>query len=145
MEHGFQYHHAQHDYAMLTKWLPTTPSTIPENLLYNVGVGAFILNSKNEMLLVKEGSGVTKGLVGLLQPMPTRINNMLSKDRLPSKQTRLKQILGPWVVDLGLRIFVHMMLQGDALSPVCCVQASIKRSDVSAGSSNNLCHQTHCL
>lgn len=48
---------------MLTKWLPTTASTIPENLLYNVGVGAFVLNDKNEMLLVKEASGVTKGLV----------------------------------------------------------------------------------
>ena len=65
VEHGFKYHHAQDDYAMLTAWIADQPSTIPESMLYNVGVGAFLLNSKDEMLLVKEASGITRGMVSL--------------------------------------------------------------------------------
>ena len=42
---GFDFHHAKPGYAMLTKWLPSTPCTIPENILYNVSPLHFLSDS----------------------------------------------------------------------------------------------------
>jgi hypothetical protein len=46
---GFRYHHAEPTYLMLTLWLPDRPSTLPPNASHQVGVGAFVLNDKNEV------------------------------------------------------------------------------------------------
>eukprot|EP00854_Cymbomonas_tetramitiformis_P024565 gene24565-29879_t len=54
---GFEFHHAETNYVMMTKWLADVPSTIPPNASHQVGVGAFVLNSKNEVLVVQETSG----------------------------------------------------------------------------------------
>lgn len=48
---GFGYHHAEPAYLMLTLWLPDGPCTLPPNASHQVGVGAFVLNDKNEVLI----------------------------------------------------------------------------------------------
>lgn len=54
LQAGFGYHHAEPAYLMLTLWLPDGPCTLPLNASHQVGVGAFVLNDKNEvsMLLI---------------------------------------------------------------------------------------------
>ncbi|GBG77027.1 hypothetical protein CBR_g23353 [Chara braunii] len=58
---GFDYHHAELHYVMLTKWLPPTPSTLPPNASHQVGVGAFVVNDKREILAVQEKYGFLRG------------------------------------------------------------------------------------
>ncbi|GLC40218.1 hypothetical protein PLESTB_000227300 [Pleodorina starrii] len=62
VEQGFVFHHAERDYVMMTRWLPTSlPSTLPANASHQVGVGAFVVNSRGEVLVVLERSGVLRG------------------------------------------------------------------------------------
>lgn len=52
---GFQYHHAQGTTAKLNLWLRTdTESMVPEFATHHVGVGAVVVNSRNEILCVRE-------------------------------------------------------------------------------------------
>ncbi|OWM80014.1 nudix hydrolase 7-like [Punica granatum] len=82
VEEGFWYHHAEPAakpdaepdakldaepdaktaYLMLVYWIPNTPSTLPANASHRVGVGGFVMNSKREVLVVKETSGKLKGM-----------------------------------------------------------------------------------
>ncbi|KAI5403562.1 hypothetical protein KIW84_050938 [Lathyrus oleraceus] len=52
-----RYHHAESDYLMLVYWIPDTPDSIPANASHRVGVGAFVVNNKREVLVVQETSG----------------------------------------------------------------------------------------
>lgn len=61
IQEGFKYHHAEPDYLMLVYWIPKTPSTIPENASHRVGIGAFVMNSNSEILVVKEKNGGFRG------------------------------------------------------------------------------------
>mmetsp|Transcript_16295 Transcript_16295/g.36133 ORF Transcript_16295/g.36133 Transcript_16295/m.36133 type:complete len:323 (+) Transcript_16295:48-1016(+) len=56
-QYGFDFHHAEPGYVMLVKWIGKGHSTIPGNASHTVGVGAFVLNDKGEMLAVREKSG----------------------------------------------------------------------------------------
>ncbi|GIL58173.1 hypothetical protein Vafri_13027 [Volvox africanus] len=61
VDQGFEFHHAEKDYVMMTRWLPSSlPSTLPENASHQVGVGAFVVNSRGEVLVVLERSGVLR-------------------------------------------------------------------------------------
>ncbi|XP_052210046.1 nudix hydrolase 8-like [Diospyros lotus] len=51
---GFHYHHAERGYVMLTYWIPEGPCMLPANASHQVGVGAFVINDKNEVLVVQE-------------------------------------------------------------------------------------------
>ncbi|KAK9819425.1 hypothetical protein WJX74_002241 [Apatococcus lobatus] len=73
MQRGFGFHHAEPGYLMLTRWLPNTPSTLPANASHQVGIGAFVLNDANEVLVVQEKSGGLKGK-GIWK-MPTGVVN----------------------------------------------------------------------
>lgn len=53
-KHGFRYHHADGDAAMLLNWLPPTPSPVPDFATHVVGVGGMALNERFEVLAVKE-------------------------------------------------------------------------------------------
>ncbi|KAL0034735.1 hypothetical protein WJX77_004757 [Trebouxia sp. C0004] len=72
VQHGFTFHHAEKGYVMLTRWLPTTEDTLPPNASHQVGIGAFVVNSRREVLVVQErlgplkGSGVWKMPTGLV-------------------------------------------------------------------------------
>jgi len=62
VEFGFSFHHAQADYVMMTLWLPSNqPSTLPNYATSYVGVGGFVLNDKNEVLVIQEKHGPIKG------------------------------------------------------------------------------------
>ncbi|KAJ1415592.1 NUDIX hydrolase domain [Sesbania bispinosa] len=58
---GFRYHHAESDYLMLVYWIPDTPDTLPANASHRVGVGAFVINNKREVLVVQETNGRFRG------------------------------------------------------------------------------------
>ncbi|KAJ9687036.1 hypothetical protein PVL29_015766 [Vitis rotundifolia] len=61
VKEGFRYHHAEPDYLMLVYWIPKTAHTLPANASHRVGIGAFVINSKREVLVVQENSGSFKG------------------------------------------------------------------------------------
>lgn len=74
VDRGFEFHHAEKEYVMLTTWLPTdSENKLPPNASHQVGVGAFVLNERREMLVVQEktgplrGQGVWKMPTGLVQ------------------------------------------------------------------------------
>ena len=55
VSHGFNFHHAKGDTAVLTRWLPTEESNgIPEYPSLYIGVGTITVNDKNEILVIKE-------------------------------------------------------------------------------------------
>jgi len=52
---GFQFHHAKPGYAQLTRWLPKDePNPLPLYGFTQIGVGGVVVNSKDEVLMVKE-------------------------------------------------------------------------------------------
>ncbi|KAL0310796.1 UNVERIFIED_CONTAM: Nudix hydrolase 2 [Sesamum angustifolium] len=61
VKEGFYFHHAEPKYLMLVHWLPGTANTLPANASHRVGIGAFVLNEKNEVLVVQEKSGRFRG------------------------------------------------------------------------------------
>uniref|UniRef100_A0A0V0I3C1 Putative nudix hydrolase 8-like n=1 Tax=Solanum chacoense TaxID=4108 RepID=A0A0V0I3C1_SOLCH len=54
VKEGFQYHHAERGYLMMTYWLPEEPCMLPSNASIKLGVGGFVINDKNEVLVVQE-------------------------------------------------------------------------------------------
>ncbi|RYR63257.1 hypothetical protein Ahy_A04g021058 isoform D [Arachis hypogaea] len=61
VKEGFWYHHAEPKYLMLVYWIPETANTIPVNATHRVGIGAFVMNEKREVLVVQENSGHFRG------------------------------------------------------------------------------------
>ncbi|PSS24756.1 Nudix hydrolase [Actinidia chinensis var. chinensis] len=61
VKEGFYFHHAEPKYLMLVHWIPKTANTLPANATHRVGIGAFVMNEKNEVLVVQEKSGVFRG------------------------------------------------------------------------------------
>jgi 8-oxo-dGTP pyrophosphatase MutT (NUDIX family) len=51
---GFRYHHAVHDTAVLNLWLGESESKIPDFATHHVGVGAVVVNSRDDILVVRE-------------------------------------------------------------------------------------------
>jgi hypothetical protein len=50
-QEGFIYHHAEPGYVMLTCWLPDGPAALPSTSLHQIGVGAFVMNEKQEVMI----------------------------------------------------------------------------------------------
>ncbi|KAK4588648.1 hypothetical protein RGQ29_019599 [Quercus rubra] len=61
VQQGFWYHHAEPKYLMLVYWIPEVEHTLPANATHRVGIGAFVMNEKREVLVVQENSGVFRG------------------------------------------------------------------------------------
>ncbi|KAE8699591.1 Nudix hydrolase isoform 2 [Hibiscus syriacus] len=61
VKEGFKYHHAETDYLMLVKWISESANTIPNSASHRVGISAFVMNEKGEVLVVQEKSGKFKG------------------------------------------------------------------------------------
>ncbi|XVE78305.1 hypothetical protein DITRI_Ditri13aG0133800 [Diplodiscus trichospermus] len=61
VKEGFVYHHAEPDYLMLVNWISNSTNTLPANASHRVGIGAFVVNDKREVLVVQEKSGWFKG------------------------------------------------------------------------------------
>lgn len=49
MQEGFLYHHAESKYLMLVRWIADSASTIPANATHRAGVGALVVNEKQEV------------------------------------------------------------------------------------------------
>ena len=48
---------------MMTNWLPVdVPSPLPPNASHQVGVGAFVVNEKRQVLVVQEKFGPLRGM-----------------------------------------------------------------------------------
>lgn len=58
---GFTFHHAEPNYVQIIRWLPATESKLPANASHQVGVGCFVLNEDNHVLVVQEKNGPLKG------------------------------------------------------------------------------------
>lgn len=61
VKEGFYFHHAEPKYLMLVHWLPGTANNLPANASHRVGIGAFVMNENNEVLVVQEKSGHFRG------------------------------------------------------------------------------------
>lgn len=60
-KNDFYFHHAREEFVMMYKWLPTTePSAVPPFSHTMVGVGALVINDKNEVLVVSEKNALIK-------------------------------------------------------------------------------------
>lgn len=57
LKEGFQYHHAEMGYVMMTYWIANEPCMLPANASHQVGVGSFVMNEKNE---VRQSSKIMK-------------------------------------------------------------------------------------
>ena len=49
---GFELHSAEQDHVLLAAWLPPGPSPLPPNATHQVGVGAVVVDSKTNRILV---------------------------------------------------------------------------------------------
>ena len=54
VELGFRFHNAEGDKANLNLWLKDSASMVPEFATTNIGVGAMVINSRDEILCVRE-------------------------------------------------------------------------------------------
>ncbi|KAJ7967840.1 Nudix hydrolase [Quillaja saponaria] len=61
VKEGFWYHHAEPKYLMLVYWIPEGANTLPANATHRVGIGAFVMNDKREVLVVQERRGKFQG------------------------------------------------------------------------------------
>ena len=60
---GFEFHHAEPGYVMLNRWLPEDePNLMPPGASHQVGIGAVVLNSRGELLVVQERHGPLRGM-----------------------------------------------------------------------------------
>ncbi|KAG8649207.1 hypothetical protein MANES_08G075900v8 [Manihot esculenta] len=57
----FWYHHAEPKHLMLIYWIPECTHTLPANASHRVGVCAFVMNEKREVLVVQEKTGILRG------------------------------------------------------------------------------------
>lgn len=53
-KHGFFFHTANREFSILCNWLSKEQNKLPNAGSTNIGVGAFVLNQKNEVLVVRE-------------------------------------------------------------------------------------------
>ncbi|KAL6221050.1 hypothetical protein ACLB2K_008802 [Fragaria x ananassa] len=54
IQEGFNFHHAEPGYVMLTYWIPSEPCMLLDSPSHHIGIGAFVINDKREVLVVKE-------------------------------------------------------------------------------------------
>ncbi|KAL8064616.1 hypothetical protein ABFX02_01G102000 [Erythranthe guttata] len=64
VKEGFEYHHAEKSYVMMTRWISDGPCLLPSNASHHVGVGSFVINDNDEVLVVQE-KHCTPDLLGL--------------------------------------------------------------------------------
>jgi hypothetical protein len=49
-QEGFNYHHAESGYVMLTYWIPNEPCLLPASPSHQIGVAGFVINDKKQAL-----------------------------------------------------------------------------------------------
>lgn len=48
-QEGFNYHHAESGYVMLTYWIPDEVCMLPASPSHQIGVAGFVMNDKREV------------------------------------------------------------------------------------------------
>ncbi|KAL1167113.1 hypothetical protein V6Z11_A06G244800 [Gossypium hirsutum] len=61
VKEGFWFHHAEPNYLMLCYWIPEGTHTLPANASHRIGISAFVMNEKREVLVVQESTGRFQG------------------------------------------------------------------------------------
>ena len=51
-QEGFDYHHAEPGYVMLTYWIPNEPCLLPGSPSHQIGVAGFVINDKREVIYI---------------------------------------------------------------------------------------------
>ncbi|KAL9971720.1 hypothetical protein ACROYT_G017922 [Oculina patagonica] len=59
-DHGFSYHHAVGEYAMLLKWLPGGTNKVPSYATHQIGVSGLVLNKETSEVLVVQDKNMFK-------------------------------------------------------------------------------------
>ncbi|OMO67378.1 hypothetical protein CCACVL1_20566 [Corchorus capsularis] len=54
IQEGFEFHHAEPGYVMLTYWIPNEPCLLPSGPSHQIGIAGFVINDRKEILVVKE-------------------------------------------------------------------------------------------
>ncbi|KAK4784999.1 hypothetical protein SAY86_001688 [Trapa natans] len=108
IEAGFNYHHAEPGYVMLTYWIPDEPCLLPAGPSHQIGVGGFVINDRREVLAVKEKChsncfGVWK--------LPTGYINK-SEDLFSGAIREVREETGVDTVFLKMVAFRHVHLVG---------------------------------
>lgn len=49
LQEGFDYHHAEPGYIMLTYWIPDEPCVLPTSPSHQIGIAGFVINDKREV------------------------------------------------------------------------------------------------
>ncbi|KAK4601797.1 hypothetical protein RGQ29_011070 [Quercus rubra] len=106
IQEGFNYHHAESGYVMLTYWIPNDPSMLPASPSHQIGVGGFVLNDKREVLVVKEKCPCS--CLGLWK-LPTGYINK-SEDVFTGVIREVKEETGVDTIFLELVAFRHAHL-----------------------------------
>eukprot|EP00041_Stephanoeca_diplocostata_P029483 m.871678 g.871678 ORF g.871678 m.871678 type:complete len:284 (-) comp23568_c0_seq54:2488-3339(-) len=97
-EAGFRLHHVLVDEIVLVKWLPTDrPSAVPEFATHQVGVAGFVLNTQDQVLVVRERAYGTLwklpgGLADLGEDLPDTAQREVWEET--GIQTAFESILG---------------------------------------------------
>ncbi|XP_074641025.1 uncharacterized protein LOC141898812 [Tubulanus polymorphus] len=60
VKHEFVFHHAKPEYVMMNQWLPEGYNHLPEYANQYHGVGGFVINDRNELLVVKEKFSISE-------------------------------------------------------------------------------------
>lgn len=62
LQSEFKFHHAKDEFVMMYRWLPSHESpNIPPFAHTMIGVGALVVNDKNQILVVSENNALIKG------------------------------------------------------------------------------------
>ncbi|KAJ9687035.1 hypothetical protein PVL29_015765 [Vitis rotundifolia] len=143
VKEGFWYHHAEPDYLMLVHWIPKTAHTLPANASNRVAIGAFVVNSKREVLVVQENSGTFKG-TGVWK-LPTGVVNE-GEDICTAAIREVEEETG-WmpIEEYSAQPFVKKNPLFDSIANICLAKNDMKYTGFSPLSSTSNSGETSTL
>ncbi|TYH68586.1 hypothetical protein ES332_D06G270300v1 [Gossypium tomentosum] len=97
VKEGFWFHHAEPNYLMLCYWIPEGTHTLPANASHRIGIGAFVMNEKREVLVVQESTGRFRG-TGVWK-FPTGVVNELRFEKSKKRQQLIPNLSKYWHSD----------------------------------------------
>ncbi|XP_027065259.1 nudix hydrolase 8-like [Coffea arabica] len=104
IQEGFDYHHAEPGYIMLTYWIPDEPCMLPTSPSHQIGIAGFVINDSREILVVKEKSSCS--CVGVWK-LPTGYINK-SEEIFSGATREVKEETGVDTMFLEMVAFRHV-------------------------------------
>ncbi|XP_071911059.1 nudix hydrolase 8 isoform X2 [Coffea arabica] len=104
IQEGFDYHHAEPGYMMLTYWIPDEPCMLPTSPSHQIGIAGFVINDNREILVVKEKSSCS--CVGVWK-LPTGYINK-SEEIFSGATREVKEETGVDTMFLEMVAFRHV-------------------------------------